>query len=59
MLEPDKREFVFYNSLSFEHPDYDIASSEPEKKYTMQKGLQCYKSELERLANNTKGFINL
>ena len=53
MLEPDKSEFVFYNSLSFEHPDYDITSSEPEKKYTMQKG------ELERLANNTKGFINL
>ena len=35
MLEPDKREFVFYNSLSFEHPDYDIASSELEKKYTI------------------------
>ena len=33
VLEADRHEPVFYNTLSFEHPDYDISSSAPEKEY--------------------------
>ena len=33
VLEADRHEPVFYNALSFEHPDYDISSSAPEKEY--------------------------
>ena len=34
LLEADKNnEPVFYNTLAFEHPDYDISSSTPEKKH--------------------------
>ena len=33
VLEADRHEPAFYNALSFEHPDFDISSSAPDKKY--------------------------
>ena len=34
VLEADKNnEPVFYNTLAFDHPDYDISSSTPDKEY--------------------------
>ena len=34
VLEADKnKEPVFYNTLAFDYPDYDISSSAPDKKY--------------------------
>ena len=34
VLEADKNyEPVFYNTLTFDHPDYDISSSTPDKEY--------------------------
>ena len=33
VLEADRYEPVFYYTLTFEHPDYDISSSAPDKEY--------------------------
>ena len=33
VLQADRREPVFYNALSFEHPHYDISSTAPDKEY--------------------------
>ena len=33
VLKADRHELVFYNVLSFEHPDYDISSFTPDKEY--------------------------
>ena len=33
VLEANNNELVFYNTLAFDHPDYDISSSTPDKEY--------------------------
>ena len=49
MLKADKNnEPVFYNTLAFDHPDYDISSSTPDKEYL---------NKVHRLA--TAGYKNI
>ena len=42
VLEADKNnEPVFYNTLAFDHPDYDISSSTPHKRVPKQSAQTC------------------
>ena len=52
VLEADKNnDPVFYNTLDFDHPDYDISSSTPDKEYLKE----VHRLATERYTNVNRG----